>query len=80
MGSNPGQVQILSFMQPPCSYFTLHKELFTKVLYFPKNYYHTSLHGTVATGACVDPTSQLCSPVMLVLPIAENLTQNNSEL
>jgi hypothetical protein len=58
-------------MQPPGCYFTLYKELFSKVLYFLK--IHTSLHGPIASGASVNPTSQVCSSAMLVLPIVEIL-------
>jgi hypothetical protein len=46
------------------------KNYFSKVLYFPKIYNHTSLHGPIASGATVDPTSQVCSSTMLVLTIA----------
>jgi hypothetical protein len=59
-------------MQPLCCYFTLYKESFPKVLYFPKTYYHTSLYGPTVNGASVDPTSQVCSFAMLALPIVGN--------
>jgi hypothetical protein len=74
MESNPGEVGTLFFL--PCSrhVFTLHytKNYYTKVLYFLKIYNHTSLYGPIASGASVDPTSQVCWSAMLVLPIAEN--------
>jgi hypothetical protein len=55
VGSNRGQVKFyFSFMQPPCCYFILYKELFS-VLYFLKIYNHTSLYGPIARGASVDP-------------------------
>jgi hypothetical protein len=48
------------------------KNYYTKVLYFPKIYNHTSLYGPVACGARVDPTSQVCPTAMLVLLIVGN--------
>jgi hypothetical protein len=73
-GSNHDEVKIcFSFLQPPYCYFTLYEELFSKVLYFPKIYNHTSLCGPTASGASVDPTSQVCLPAMLVLPVVKYL-------
>jgi hypothetical protein len=54
--------QLFCFMQPPCCYFTLYKELIYKILYFPKVYNHTSLYDPIVSGANVDPTSQVRSP------------------
>jgi hypothetical protein len=48
------------------------KNHYTKVLYFPKVFSHTSQHVLIASGASVDPTSQVCSSAMLVSPIVEN--------
>jgi hypothetical protein len=59
---------ISSFIQPPCCYFTLHKELFSKVTHFPKIYTHTSVYDPTASSASVDPTSQVCSSAILVIP------------
>jgi hypothetical protein len=39
---------------------------------FSENLNYTSLYGPIVSGASVDPTSQVCSPAMLVLPIAGN--------
>jgi hypothetical protein len=48
------------------------KNCYTKAFYFPKIFYHTSLYGPIASGASVDPTSQVCWPAMLVLTIVGN--------
>jgi hypothetical protein len=69
--SNPGQVKTSSFLS--CSrHVILHKNYYTKVLYYSKICYLTSLYSPIASGASVDPTSQVCSPAMLVLPIVGN--------
>jgi hypothetical protein len=69
MRSKPDQVKH-SF---PCSSHVviLHytKNLHSKVLYFMKNYNLTSLYGPNASGASVNPTSQVFSSAMLVLLI-----------
>jgi hypothetical protein len=52
-------------------YFKLYKE-FSKDLCFPKIFYHTFLYVSIASGASVDPPSQICSSAMLVLPIVGN--------
>jgi hypothetical protein len=44
----------------------------TKVVHFLELYHHTSLYDPVASGASVDPTSQVRSSAMLVLPIEGN--------
>jgi hypothetical protein len=43
------------------------------MLYFSKIYNHTSLYDPIASGASDDPTSQVCSSAMLVLPIVVHL-------
>jgi hypothetical protein len=53
--------------------FYIIQRITTRVLYFPQIYNYTSLCGPIASGTSVDPTSQVCSSAMLVLPIAENL-------
>jgi hypothetical protein len=52
----------------------LYEELLagTKVVYFSKIYYRTSLYDPVVSGTSVAPTSQVRSPSVLVLPIVEN--------
>jgi hypothetical protein len=73
-GSNPGQVNFF-FMQPPHCYFTLYctkNYFFSKGLYFLKICNHTSSYVPTTSGANVDPTSQVCSSAMLVLPIVGN--------
>jgi hypothetical protein len=73
-GLNPGQVNFLSLS---CSvhvvilYYT--KNSFYKVLYVLNIYNHTSFYGLTASGVSVNPTSQVCSSAMLVLPIVGNL-------
>jgi hypothetical protein len=42
------------------------------VLYLPKFCNRTSLYVPAASGASVDPTSQVCSSAILALPIAED--------
>jgi hypothetical protein len=72
-GSNPGSVGIF-FLS--CSRHVVildyPKNYFSKILYFLKIFYQTSLFVPVASGASVDPTSQVCSSVVLVLPIVGN--------
>jgi hypothetical protein len=68
VGSSPSKVKILFFHSAS---MLLLKNYYTKVLYFPK--IHASLYGPIASGASVDPTSQVCSSAMLVFPIVENL-------
>jgi hypothetical protein len=51
-------------------YYT--KNYHAKLLYFLKIVYKTSLYDTTASGAVVDPTSQVCSSTMLALPSLEN--------
>jgi hypothetical protein len=63
-----------SFLQRPC-YFNSLKKL-QKFCIFPKIYKHTSLYSPTASGASVDPTSQVCSPAMFVLPIVGNWYQD----
>jgi hypothetical protein len=48
------------------------KNYYNKVLYFPNIYNHTSLYDPTATCASVNPTSQVCSPIMLVLLMVGN--------
>jgi hypothetical protein len=48
------------------------KNYLSEVSYFPRMYNRTSSCGPTASGANVDPTSQVCSPAMLVLPIVDN--------
>jgi hypothetical protein len=86
MGLNPSQVETFSFLSCSRHAVILHytKNYCTKVLYFPKIYNHTLLNGPIASGASVDPTSQVCSSAMLILPILgcrkmfENLTEKFS--
>jgi hypothetical protein len=61
----------LLFLQPSC-YFTLHKELLSQCFVFSDIFNHTSLYGPIASGGGVEPTLQVCSPAMLVLPIGGN--------
>jgi hypothetical protein len=72
--SNPGQVKYFLFLSCSCHVVILYypKNYFTKVSYFLKIFYHTTLHGPIASGTIVDSTSQVCSSTMLVLPILEN--------
>jgi hypothetical protein len=72
MGFNPGQVK--TFISCSRHMIILHytKNYNGKVLHFPDIFYHTSLYGPVASGASVDPTSQVCSSAMLVKPIVWN--------
>jgi hypothetical protein len=80
--------KIVSFFQQVRFYFKSYKELlfpkfciFRKSMTihhcmapdFPKIYVHTSLYGPIASGASVDPTSQVCFSTMLLLPIVGNL-------
>jgi hypothetical protein len=69
MGSNPCQVK--PFFLSCSRHVILHKtkNCCIKVLYIPKIFCHTSLCGPIASGASVDPTSQICSFAMLVLLI-----------
>jgi hypothetical protein len=73
IGLNPGEVMCILLS---CRRYVviLHhtKNYYTKVLYFMKVSNHTSLYGPVASGASADPTSQVCSSAVLVLPIVEN--------
>jgi hypothetical protein len=57
-----------------CHFFILHntKNHYNKVLYFPKIYNRTSSYGPIASAVSVDPTSQVRSSAMLVLPIVGN--------
>jgi hypothetical protein len=56
-------------MMPPCSYFILYERVFRKSIGEP---YKTLLYGPVVSGPNAYPTSKVCSPVMLVIPIAGN--------
>jgi hypothetical protein len=69
--SNP---QVIFFLSCRRHVVILHyaKNYYTEVLYFPKIFNHTSLYGPIASGASVDPTSQVCSSAMLVLTIVGN--------
>jgi hypothetical protein len=69
IGSGSNQNSFPS-MQPPCSHFTSYKKLLLEsTVFFLKFYNNTWLHGPAASGASVDPTSQV-SPFMLVSPTA----------
>jgi hypothetical protein len=73
VGSNPGAIKII-FLSCSRHVVILHytKNYFSKVLYFLKTFHHTSLYGPTASGARADPSSQVCSSTMLVLPILDN--------
>jgi hypothetical protein len=58
-------------MQPPCCYI-IQTITIPKFCICVKIYNHTSLYDPTATGASVNPTSQVCSHAMLVLPIVGN--------
>jgi uncharacterized protein YvpB len=68
MGWNPGQIKNVS-----CSHhvviFHYEKNYYNKDLYFPKN---RKSHGPTASGASVDPTSQVCSSATLVTQTVQN--------
>jgi hypothetical protein len=72
-GSSPGEVKFF-FLSHSHHVVILHctKNYYTKVLYFLKIYNQTLLYGPIASGASVDPISQVCSSAMLVLPTTEN--------
>jgi hypothetical protein len=61
VGLNPGEVKIF-FLSCSRHVVILHytKNYYAKVLYFPKSKNHTSLYDPTASGASVDPTSQVC--------------------
>jgi hypothetical protein len=62
-GTNYGQVSNFCFMQLSCCYAI---QVFFYFLY-------TLLYDPTASGTSVDPTSQVHSSTMLVLPIIQNL-------
>jgi hypothetical protein len=72
MESKPSQVKHYF----PCSchvnILCYTKNYYYKMLYFSKIYNPTSLYGPTASGVSVDPTSQVFSPAMMVLPIVGN--------
>jgi hypothetical protein len=63
MGLNPGQVKL---------FFCFVQLSYTKVLYFPKIYNHTSLYGPTVNGVSVYLTSKVRSATMLLIPIVGN--------
>jgi hypothetical protein len=67
--SNPGQIKTLFSCNRRV---VLTKSGYTMVLYLLKFCNRTSLYVTAASGASVDPTSQVCSSAILALPIAED--------
>jgi hypothetical protein len=80
IGLNPGKV--IFFLSCSCHVAILHytENYYTKCLYFLKIYIHTSLYGPIASGASVDPTSQVCLSATLVLPIVEKYVVPNGIL
>jgi hypothetical protein len=65
--------QTFIFFPAAAMLFYIIKNYFSKFLYFPKFYNHTSLYGLNASDVSVYPTSQVCSSTMLVLLIVGNL-------
>jgi hypothetical protein len=68
MGSSLHKINLYWFMQTP--YFVLYhtKNHYAKFVYFSTLYYRISVYEPAVSGASVDPTSQVRSSSVLVLP------------
>jgi hypothetical protein len=77
-GIMESNLHLVNFIFVSCSrhFVLLHsaytKNCYTKVVQFSEIYYSTSLYDPTVSGASVNPTSQVRSYAMLVLPIAGN--------
>jgi hypothetical protein len=72
MGSNTGEVIFLVSCSGHVVVLHYTKNYCTKVVYFSKIHYRTSMYDPIASGAIVDPNSQVRLSDILALPIAGN--------
>jgi hypothetical protein len=72
MGSNSKEVGFILFHAGAISIFYIEQKIPKKICVFVKVYYSTLLYDPTVNGTSVDPTSQVCLSVTLVLPVVGN--------